>query len=160
MLVAVAVAVIGVVGLLGGCCCYNLAAPTPPNPPLEITGYELLDMLQSQFPGLQPGPCGILVAKNEFHVYELTDMTQLINQARQEANLPECLYDRTVVILAELKKADQFIAAGMVMIQGSPPWALLFLATERGQMAFYIYNSKSGEIQRLMVRAGIELVIF
>ncbi len=143
-----------------GCCCGYLEAKGQPR---IITGYELMQLIQSKIPGLHPGPCGgLLVTKNEFHVFSLEATTQLIEEIRNEITLPECRYDAASILLGRLKEENPFIAAGMMMTKGSPPWALILVAIDNtGVSRIYFFDPKqTSGIQELLVRSGIELIIF
>lgn len=87
-------------------------------------------------------------------------MVQFINQAKSGIEFPKCQYDRVVVLMGELKQQDELIAAGLMMTKGSPAWAVIFLANHNGQRRIYTYDPGTARIQEILIRAGVELIIF
>ena len=157
--------VIGVGAIfLVGCCCYQEIEAEASR---VLTGYELMEIIQSQVPGLSPGPCGgLLVTKNEFHVFSLRATIQLVEEVRYEITLPECRYDAVITLLGRLKERDAFVSVGLMMTQGSPAWGLVFLASDNsGIIRLYFLDpyqvSRVRELSLIIPEpVRIELIIF
>jgi len=156
-----------VVGLgamfLVGCCCYQEIETEASQ---VLTGYELMEIVQSQTPGLSPGPCGgLVVTKNEFHVFSLETTIRLIEETRCGITLPECRYDAVITLLGRLKERDAFMSVGLMMTQGSPAWALVFLAFDNsGIIRLYFLDpyqaSRVRELSLIPEPVRVELIIF